>query len=301
MAENDKTDADDAPKSSKDQKGSQQGLWWIIAAGFIAVIAVIFVGSFWISAVDRTRFITEFILTVALADLVAVQAYIYKKQWTVMDRQLTAFEHPTAQNEWEFRQAQRNASAVQSQMQEQSKAMKGQLEAMKTQAAASEIQAKAAERSVEVMRESYIATTRAYIGVRRIVMGALVIGQMPTVTVVWHNGGNTPASRFRAVVYLVFGEKPERRGYFLDDDWSDSTASFVPPGVSNPVDYPQVEIGFKPVTKEMLDALNGSKRLYAMVEAVYLDFTEQRRSFDSSYIFKPETGTFTELYEYTTQ
>ena len=99
---------------------------------------------------------------------------------------------------------------------------------------------------------------------------------------------------------MVFGDRPEWRGYIMDDDWSDSTASFVPPGISNPVPYPQVEVGFQRITKEMLDALNGgSKRLYAMVQAVYLDFTENRIDFDRSYIFKPETGTFTELYEYT--
>src|SRR5215211_4485712 len=88
MPEHDKTDADNQPQSGEDQKGSQRGLWWILAAGFIAVVAVILVGSFWISPVDRTRFITEFILTVALADLVAVQAYIYKKQWQAMDESI---------------------------------------------------------------------------------------------------------------------------------------------------------------------------------------------------------------------
>src|SRR5882724_9953375 len=142
MPEHDKTDADNQPKSGKDQKGSQRGLWWIIATGFIAVVAVIFVGSFWISPVDRTRFITEFILTVTLADLVAVQAYIYKKQWAVMDQQFTEFENQTRQNDWAFRMNQRNASTTQAQIEKQSSTMKGQLEAMQRQVGFIETQAK---------------------------------------------------------------------------------------------------------------------------------------------------------------
>jgi hypothetical protein len=299
------------------------GLRRIFVVGGILLAVLLVVSIFAPYMSERVKFFTVNALSILVLVAIVVQAYIYRRQWETMDRQLTAFENQTAQNEWAFRANQRHANATQAQMEKQSTAMQGQLDAMERQAQlmsesliisssaiavsernaiAAELSAKAAERSVEVMRESYIATTRAYIGIRRIVIGALVVGQIPTVTVVWHNGGNTPASRFRAVVYLIFGDKPEWRGYLVDDDWSDSTASFVPPGVSNPVDYPQVEVGFKLVSQQMLETLNGgSKRLYAMVEAIYLDFTEQRRSFESSYIYKPETGTFTELYEYTAQ
>jgi hypothetical protein len=232
------------------------------------------------------------------------------EQSEAMKGQLKTMRDSLAQNQaatekgWQFATAQGLATCEQLiAMREQALISRGQVhvavEATKISernAKAAEMSAEAAQRGVEVMKESYVATTRAYIGIREITVGTLVVGDTPTVSVIWHNGGQTPASKFRASVYLVFGEKPERRGYGLDDDWSDSKTNFVPPGVSNPVAYSQAEYGFKPVTKDMLDALNGgSQRLYAMIKAEYRDFTDQPRPFETSYIFNPFEGTFTEL------
>jgi hypothetical protein len=209
MPENEMTNADNPPKSSEDQKSSQRGLRWIIAAGFIAVVAVIFVASFWISPVDRTRFITEFILTVALADLVAVQAYIYKEQWTVMERQFTEFENQTRQNEWAFRMNRRNASATQAQMEKQSSTMKGQLEAIQKQAEfmesslaetrklveQNERAVKAAEANVKIVEQTAVYANRAYLVAK--IAGTSVDSTRLQFRLRIENTGNTPANNVR--------------------------------------------------------------------------------------------------------
>jgi hypothetical protein len=166
-----------------------------------------------------------------------------------------------------------------------------------------ERQLKAAEKAAEA---AYIAQ-RAYIGVTDLMITStsmagtaqLVVGEIPTLRVTWHNGGNTPARNFRAVPYLVFGEKPERRGYLLGDDMSDIKGSFLPAGKEQTVSYPQVEVGFKPVTIEMINDLNsGKKRLYAMILAAYVDFTGKDRWLENAAIYKPEQGSFAEVEEY---
>src|SRR5207248_2093395 len=157
------------------------------------------------------------------------------------------------------------------------------VKASEAQAIASQTSAKAAERMIEITQQAYVASERAYIGIREITIGGLIVGQIPTLYVTWYNGGKTPASRFRAVPYLVFGDKPEKRSYFIDDDWSDSRANFLPAGIPQTISYPQAETGFKPITEEILAELEtGSKRLYAMISALYLDFTGQERSLEVS-------------------
>lgn len=169
--------------------------------------------------------------------------------------------------------------------------------ASEEQAVAAQASAKAAERSIELTQKAYIESARAHVGIKEITISKLSSGQIPTLHVTWYNGGQTPASRFRAVPYLVFGDEPKRKGYILQDDWSDSTANFLPTGMPQTIAYPQVEVGFKPVTDEMLAQLeNGSKRLYAMVSAVYFDFAGERRSIKASYIYDFYEGFFTELW-----
>ena len=87
MPENNKTDPDDSPKHDEDEKDSQRGLRMIIGVGIVVLLIVIIVGAAFVDS-QKIRFITEFSLTVALATLVGVQAYIYRKQWDAMDASL---------------------------------------------------------------------------------------------------------------------------------------------------------------------------------------------------------------------
>jgi hypothetical protein len=240
------------------------GLRWIIIGGCIATVALLLLSVFLPNLTERVKFFTVNFLSLLVLVIIAVQAYIYKRQWEAMQESLS-------QNERAVR-------------------------ASETQAIASQSSAKAAERMIEITQQAYIASERAYIGIREITMGSFSVGQIPTLNVTWYNGGKTPASRFRAIPYLVFGDKPEKRGYLIDDDWSDSTSDFLPSGVPQTIPYPQAETGFKVVTEEMLAELNGrSKALYAIVTALYLDFTGQERSFDAEYIFDMVEGKFVEI------
>lgn len=210
--------------------------------------------------------------------VVGYQARTYKKQLDAMRSQAVFMESSLAETR---KIVEQNERAV---------------KASEAQAIASQTSAKAAERSVEITQQAYIASERAYIGIREITMGSLSVGQIPTLYVTWYNGGKTPASHFRAIPYLVFGDEPERRGYLIDDDWSDSRGNFLPTGVPQTMPYPQAETGFKPVSKEMLTELEGgSKRLYAVVLARYVDFTDQEQSFEASYIYDQWQEIFTEL------
>lgn len=188
------------------------------------------------------------------------------------------------------------ARAMVAQNERIAKAVEAQARASQASAQAAELSAKAAERSIELTQQAYISSERAYVGIREITMDRLKDGEIPTLHVTWYNGGKTPANRFRAVPYLVFGDKPEWKGYFIDDDWSDSRGNFLPTGIPQTMDYHQAGTGFKLVTREMIDELRGGgKRLYAMVKAHYVDFTEQRRDFKASYIYDPYGEFFTEL------
>ena len=154
-------------------------------------------------------------------------------------------------------------------------------------------QGKIMQGQLEVTRQAFVAN----VGIREITMGqSFSVGQIPTLYVTWYNGGQTAAARFRASPYLVFGEKPEEKGFAIEDDWSSSKGNFLPPGKPQILPYPQSEFGFKPGTKEMLAELEGgSKRLYAMVYALYFDFTGQERPFEASYIYDHWQKMFIEL------
>jgi hypothetical protein len=171
-----------------------------------------------------------------------------------------------------------------------------------------ERQLKATEKAVE---SSYIAQ-RAYIGVTGLkimcssflpaVQAPIIVGEKPTLYVTWHNGGATPAEHFRAVPYLSFGEKPEYKGYMIDDDYGDMQFNFIPAGkVIEDAAYPQAEVGFPAFTKQMVEELNsGKKRLYAVINAIYIDFTGQTRELHAEAIYDPWHGRFSDLYEYRT-
>jgi hypothetical protein len=274
-------------------------LRWIIFGGFVLFIILLLISIFLPYLTERLKFFTVNLLSLLVLVIIAIQALISRRQWGVMQEQTaiaqkatTAAELSSKAAEQSIKLAQENAASTQIAMESQIQAMREQLEAMKVQANASRTFAEAAERSVEVTRQALAAN----VGIREIKMSGFVVGQIPTLYVTWYNGGQTPASRFRAVPYLVFGEKPEERGYFIDDDWSDSRGNFLPTGVPQLMPYPQAETGFKPVTQEMLAELeSGSKRLYAMIRAAYVDFMGDGRSFEASYIYDSWQDIFTEL------
>jgi hypothetical protein len=108
MPETNKTQPDKPIEAQKNQKNSQRGLWIIIGIGCVVLAAVLVVGSFFIDA-GKIRFITEFSLTVVLATLVGVQAYIYRRQWEVMEQQGVQIERQARYTEHSVKSARRHA------------------------------------------------------------------------------------------------------------------------------------------------------------------------------------------------
>jgi hypothetical protein len=302
MPEHDKMDADNQPKSGKDQKGSQRGLWLIIAAGFVAVVAVIFVGSFWISLVDRTRFITEFILTVALADLVAVQAYIYKKQWQAMDENIARTDvviskmgQQQATMEWQAEIAEIQTRLVEQQvgaMKEQLEAMRGQLDAMKEQATIMRETLAQNQKQIEMSE----TRERGYMGIGDMILSNLVVGGRPIVTIKWVNGGRTPVRNFRAIPFIVFGEKPiSNKFHFIDDDFSAISGSFFPVGAEREVKY---EVSDVINAEDWAKFERGKVQLFILGNFVYRDINGTQQVEAISAMYDRFEGHVYETYQY---
>lgn len=91
MPQNTQTQPDEGVQGEENNNNSERGLWIIIGVGAVLLAAVVVIGGVFID-VGKVRFITEFSLTVLLAALVAVQAYIYRKQWEVMAQQRVEIE-----------------------------------------------------------------------------------------------------------------------------------------------------------------------------------------------------------------
>lgn len=158
MPENNKTDPDDSPKHDEDEKDSQRGLGMIIGVGIVVLLIVILVGAVFVDS-QKIRFVTEFSLTVALATLVAVQAYIYRKQWKAMQESLTETQTIVTQN----------AQLV-----------------------------KAAQDTVTLTERGLRIGSRAYFFVWEATLESPInSGQYPLLKVVFKNSGKTPAFKHR--------------------------------------------------------------------------------------------------------
>jgi|GEM_PF-6191404 len=161
--------------------------------------------------------------------------------------------------------------------------------------------------SEQAAQDAYIAQ-RAYMGVTDVKMmctanfpattAQIILGHVPTLYITWHNGGATPAEHFRAIPYLSFGEKPEYKGYLIDDDIGDMKFNFIPAHkVIEDAPYPQIEVGFPAFTPEMMQQINGGqKRLYAIIDAIYIDFAGRKRELHVEAIYDPFDGIFSDLH-----
>jgi hypothetical protein len=172
MPEKDKTDSDKNGKTGKDKRDSQRGLWIIIGIGAAAFLAVAAIGSLFIDS-QKVHFITEFSLTVVLATLVGIQAYIYRQQWEVMDAQWDA-----------MRQGLSRTDKVIEKMEAQLVAVKEQAEIMGKQA--------------KSMDQSVVFGLRAYVGVRSITLDL----QKKRIFLEIGNTGKVPAKNIKVQILL---------------------------------------------------------------------------------------------------
>lgn len=215
MPQDDDANADDPVKSDEDKKASNTGWRIIVAAAVIAAVAIVGVGFLYIKESERVAFITVNTLSLLVLVAIAVQAYIYRKQWEAMEEQRDAMTEQgrlmsvsLAQNERSVKAAEKSVKLAEDarrqammdsalgqsailfehdNMGTQTKTMQGQLDAMREQVAL-------AMKQVEAINIS----GRAYIGIESIGLSNLEVGKVPRIVMIIKNAGNTPAKKIKA-------------------------------------------------------------------------------------------------------
>jgi membrane protein implicated in regulation of membrane protease activity len=126
----------------------------ILLGGGVLLVVLLLISVFLPNLSERVKFFTVNALSLLVLLVIAVQTYIYRRQWEVIERQEKV-------------------------MQEQSEAMKGQLEAMRE--------------SLTETRKSMRYSQAAYITVKAIDATTFIVGEKIEVTIIFTNDGNTPA------------------------------------------------------------------------------------------------------------
>lgn len=129
MPEDAETDSKQKKVRGEKEKIVNTSLKRILIGGIVALV-VLLVFSF-AQRAGRISFFTENLLSLLILVVITVQAYIYKRQWQVMERQ--------------------------------GKAMQGQLETMNSQADTMKSSLELGQKNVETARDQMISTLRAYV------------------------------------------------------------------------------------------------------------------------------------------
>jgi hypothetical protein len=240
------------------------------------------------------------ITSVFILAVIIVQAGIYWKQRDIMARQWITMrrglvqtrrlirlnESQSIQNEMALRAAQRHANATLHQMRAQS-------EAMKSQADAALIAAKAAEESARIAQHSFHTSERPHFGITGIDM-AFEVGRAFSVSIVFMNGGKTPAWHFNGTPWITLGHIGAET---MEGKWSvrhqvgDLHNSFWPAGIKRGINYGETE--FK-VTQEIYDKVVVSKtvRLYVRGTARWVDSRGEHQHWDFWAVYYPSSKRF---------
>jgi hypothetical protein len=184
----DNSQSDDAFDQQPQDHESHAGLWVIIGVGLIG-LALIAILGFWFVTEQKIRFVTEFSLTTMLATLVAVQAYIYRRQWAVMERQGNAMQDTLVET--------RKLIAVGEQQADTSKAA----------VLMAERSAIAAEENLKSAKDAFYASERAYVTIPE--AASQTTGAEVVILLTVENIGKTPAYRVRISASMnVVAEPP---------------------------------------------------------------------------------------------
>lgn len=86
----------DPNRADKNEEGvSHAGLWRILLAGAILLVALLFLSVFLPNMSERIKFFTVNALSLLVLVAIAVQAYIYRRQWAVMKEQMEQAKQQT--------------------------------------------------------------------------------------------------------------------------------------------------------------------------------------------------------------
>lgn len=177
MPQNNDKDTSADKKTAKNKKILNPGLWAIITLGVVACATLIIV-SWWVNEhSERIKFVTVNALSVSVLVVIAVQAYIYRRQWESMERSVERTDRVIDK-------------------------MDGQLRAMKDQETA--IRDTLAEN-----RNLFYLGQRAYLGLVGAQFGELNFlgsGLAPIINITLINAGQTPAWSIKARIQISVGD-----------------------------------------------------------------------------------------------
>jgi hypothetical protein len=228
LPQDDDADADDAVKSHENKKALNTGWRVIVVAAVVAAVAIVGVGFLYIKESERVAFITVNTLSLLVLVAIAVQAYIYRKQWEAMGEQRDAMKEQAglmrdslAETRKMAEQNERVVSAVEI----QAKAAEWNLALSKQNALYSRIDAEesltetrklviqnertaqAMERAIDESKISREIENRAFVGVENVCLNLALKGEgQKAVEAIFVNVGKTPALNATAVMNVIVGE-----------------------------------------------------------------------------------------------
>ncbi|HYR75589.1 MAG TPA: hypothetical protein VEM96_07075 [Pyrinomonadaceae bacterium] len=248
MPENEKTNNDPGKADKKDDRTSHAGLWWICIAGGVLLATLLFLSIFLPSLTERVKFFTLNALSLLVLTVIAVQAYIYRRQWEVIERQESVMRESLVETR---NLVVQNERAV-----------------------------KAAEDNAKTAQEALSAGERAYLVIEDMQLTPTHVGDNWAVTITLFNGGRTPSWGLECAGQAVIASE-------MPDDIPrlerfDKREVIIPAGTRK-----QIEVVFeKPVTDEDRKAINGGTiTFFALGEIRYRDFQRQlwRLPYDASF------------------
>lgn len=87
MAQNEQGNNQTNKRHGENGGDSQAGWWWIVVAALILLGIVTLVGFTLVEHKDRVNFLTVNTLSTLVFVAIAMQVYVYRKQWKVMQAQ----------------------------------------------------------------------------------------------------------------------------------------------------------------------------------------------------------------------
>jgi len=149
-----------------------------------------------------------------------------------------------------------------------------------TQAVIYSQQRDAMRQQVEIAR----IAERAYIGIKEVTLQDFELGKQPCLTVLFLNGGHTPAWKVKAPARLTLSESfSNERPQMYEQEGS----SFQPAGIEREVRY------HIPITMNAawLEAINsGAMKIFVNGEVHFEDCWRDKRIFPFQLVYNPKTG-----------
>lgn len=255
-------------ESGKTNNGHRNGnpsyLGLVFISGSIAVAGLLVTSIWWPNLTERTKFFTGNLLNLVIALAVVAQVLIYRKQRDIMKQQWQAMNDGL----------ERTDQVIEN--------MQGQLTVIETQAGFMEAQTEAALKAADMAMGQLIMMQRQeqaqhageapYFGI----LGTPDIkgiepGRTPKVSIIFMNGGRTPAWHFNAIACLVLGDSPKSPDHWFISPTSMGT--FYHREAHKSVDFTETDLSFS--EKQVADINNGATSLFLIVTITYKDIRDQ--------------------------